>query len=116
MGVRVSGKVNPLSLNPAPETAPAVTVIFELPVFFSVMVCEAAPPITTPPKLTLVGFAVRSCASTPVPESGRSTSPLSVVKATLPLTAPVAVGANCTVKFALSPAASVTGAVMPVIP
>lgn len=111
----MSGKVNPLSLKPVPETAAAVIVTFVPPAFFKVTVCDAALPITTLPKLTLVGLAVTSPAGTPAPERGRFTVPVSVVKAILPLTVPSVAGANCTLKLALSPAARVNGAVMPVI-
>ena len=111
----MSGKVNPLSLKPAPETAAAVMVTSEPPVFFKVTVCDAAPPTTTLPKLILVGLTVTSPAGTPVPVSGRFTVPLSVAKAILPLTAPSVVGANCTLKAGLSPGVRVNGAVMPVM-
>ena len=114
MGARVNGNVNPLKLKPVPEAAAAVMVTLLLPLFVNVTVCDVALPITTLPKLMLDGLAVRSPAATPAPERGRFTVPVSVVKAMLPVTAPLAAGANNTLKLTLSPAASVTGTVIPV--
>lgn len=57
-------------MKPAPETDAAVTVTFEPPVFFRVTVCDPVLPITTLPKLMLVGLAVKSPAATAVPDTG----------------------------------------------
>ena len=67
------------------------------------------------PKLRLVGFDPSAPAATPVPDSGIFKFGFEAVEVmtTLPLTAPTAVGANDTLKVALWPAVSVTGAEIP---
>ncbi len=82
-----------LKLFPGGVTCEKVSV--ELPPFWSVMVCELLVPLTTLPKLALVGLA-EICAWVPVPESGIVSGEfealLVIVK--LPVTAISDVGAN----------------------
>ena len=72
-------------------------------------------PTVTLPKLRLVGFDPRVPAVTPVPERGivRVGFVAFEVIVTLPLTLPADVGVNVTLKLALWPEVSVTGAVIP---
>ena len=72
-------------------------------------------PTVTLPKLRLVGFDLSVPGATPVPDSGVVRVGLDAleVRVTLPLTLPVDAGVNLTVKVALWPGVSVTGAVIP---
>ncbi len=60
-------------------------------------------PVWTLPKLTLDGLAVSDPAVTPVPESATESVELEALLVTLrlPLTAPLACGANATLKLVL---------------
>jgi hypothetical protein len=73
-------------------------------------------PTGTLPKARLVGFDASAPDAVPVPVNGIVSVGFDAfeVMVTLPLTAPAAVGVNNTLKLALWPAVSVTGAVMPV--
>ena len=90
-----------------PLAAAAEIVRLEPPLFVSVSVSDFELPTVTLPKLKLVGFADSVPGVTPVPESAMFSGELeaSEIIARLPLTAPVAVGANFTEKLALCPAA-----------
>ena len=72
-------------------------------------------PTVTLPKLRLLGFGPSAPEEIPVPDNGMVTFGLDAfeVIVMLPLTVPVEVGANLTVKVAFWPAVSVTGAVTP---
>lgn len=98
----VSGRVNPVVLNPAPPALEAVIVRLALPVFVSVTDWLAVFPTITLPKLMLVGFGVRTPAGAgvPFPESEITLGEFVALLAreTFPLTAPVAPGANVAVK------------------
>ena len=67
-GITVEVEI-PVMVKPVPDGVTCENVRGELPVFWSVMVCELLVPLTTVPKLTLEGVAER-CACVPVPESG----------------------------------------------
>jgi hypothetical protein len=67
-GITVEVEI-PVMVNPVPDGITCENVRGVLPVFWSVTVCELLVPLTTVPKLTLVGVA-ESCACVPVPESG----------------------------------------------
>ena len=75
-------------------------------------------PTVTLPKPRLVGFEPNAPGATPVPDSGMVTVGLDAfeVIVILPLRPPVDAGVNRTVKVALWPAVSVTGAVIPLRP
>ena len=73
-------------------------------------------PVLTLPKLTEAGFAVTVLvAVTPVPLTGTDTCEFGALLAmvTLPLVAPAACGAYCTLNVLLCPAAIVSGVVTP---
>jgi len=59
-GLRVSGAVMPLMVNPVPEALAAEIVTLAVPVFFKVIVCELLFPVMTLPKAALDGVA-ESC-------------------------------------------------------
>lgn len=111
----MTGAEIPLKLNPVPLTATCEIEILVLPVLVTVsdrvLVCA----ICTLPKLRLVGFDPNAPTATPVPDSAIFKFGFDAVDvmATLPLAAPAAVGANDTLKVALCPAVSVTGAEIP---
>jgi hypothetical protein len=71
----------------------------------------------TLPKLRLAGFDAKAPGVTPVADNGIVRLGLEAFEVImmLPLTAPVDVGVNVALKVALWPAASVTGAVIPLI-
>jgi len=65
------------------------------------------------PKLRLVGFDPSVPGATPVPDNGMVRVGAFEVMVTLPPTLAAEAGVNVTVKVALCPAVSVTGAVIP---
>ena len=72
-------------------------------------------PMVTLPKLRLAGFDPSVPGETPVPDNAIVSVGLEAfeVIVIVPLALPVAVGVKVTLKVALCPAVSVTGAVMP---
>jgi hypothetical protein len=113
-----NGVASPLMLNPAPLALPPEIVTLVLPVFVRVTVCGLELPTTTLLKAMLPGFAINvEFAATPLPTSvgvcGEFGAPS--VKTMLPVTPPAVVGANCTLKDALWPAAIVAGRESPLI-
>jgi hypothetical protein len=72
-------------------------------------------PVCTLAKLTVEGLAVSDPAVTPVPESptARDEFDALLTRARLPLAAPLAWGANATLKLVLCPAARVKGKPIP---
>src|SRR5580704_12622528 len=97
-----TGRVMPETLNPVPLAATAVICALVPPVFCIVSDCVRLFPTCTLVNVWLVGDAVNVAGKTPVPDSPMSTSasPLSV-SATLPVTAPVVVGAKLMLKVAV---------------
>ena len=96
-GLRVSGAVTPLMVNPVPEALAAEMVTLAVPEFVNVTVCDPLLPTSTLPKLTLTGLGV-SCPCTPVPAREMAAGELLalLVTLTLPVTLPVTPGANST--------------------
>jgi hypothetical protein len=92
-------------------------VTLDPPVLVTVSDMVCLTPTCTLPKLTLLGFDARGPAEAPVPDRGMVKLEFDAfdVMVTLPLTAPAAVGMNETLKVALWPPVSVTGAVIPVM-
>ena len=90
----------------------------EPPVLVTVSDTERLPPTVTLPKLRLVGFDPSAPGASPVPDRGMVRVGFGAFEVTvrLPLTLPADAGVNVTVKVALCPAVSVTGAVIPVRP
>ena len=56
-GAIVTGTTRPLMLKPVPDTLACEIMVFALPPFVSVIVCELLLPVTTLPKLVLAGAA-----------------------------------------------------------
>jgi hypothetical protein len=114
--VSVRGAVIPLMLNPLPPATPTLEIVtLDPPVLVTVSVKVCLVPTCTLPKLKLVGFDPSTPAATPVPDSGIvrvGFEPFEVI-VMLPLTAPADGGLNETLKLALWPDVSVTGAVIP---
>ena len=113
----VTGKDNPLIENAAPVTFACVMVTDVPPVLVNVSDRLAWLPTWTLPKARLVGFALSVPGVTPVPERGMlrlGLEPLEVML-TLPLAAPLTVGAKRTVNDVLCPAVSVKGRVSPLV-
>ena len=103
LGVRVVGRASPVTEKPAPVTLACEIVTLTPPVLVSVSDKLALLPTCTLPKDRLVGLAERVPAVTPVPETGMFSvgfAPSEVI-VTLPLLAPVAAGANCTLNVLL---------------
>jgi len=113
----VAGRDNPLMVNTALLEVAAVTVTLAP---LALRVPDAVPlvPTTTLPRGSVVGETL-SCpvAAAPVPVRGMVRVGLEAleVTVTVPVALPVAVGVNVTLKVALWPEVSVTGAVMPLI-
>jgi hypothetical protein len=109
--------VIPVTLNPVPLAATAEIVMLEPPVLVTVSDKVFLTATCTLPKLRLVGFEPSAPAATPVPDKGIARLEFDAfdVIVTAPLTAPAAAGINDTLKVALWPPVSVTGAVMPVM-
>ena len=87
----------------------------EPPVLVTVSDRDCLLPTITLPKLRLAGFDPSAPGVTPVPDNGMvrvGLEPLEVI-VTLPVTLAADVGVNVTLKLALCPAVSVTGAVIP---
>ena len=111
----VTGNESPPTLNAELFVPAAVTVTFaplavRLPVAFPLV------PTTTLPRARVVGVTINCpVAAVPVPDSGMVNVGFDAVDVivTLPLTAPADCGANETLKLALWPEVSVTGAVIP---
>ena len=101
--VRVTGKLRPLTLNPAPVAVDCEMVTLVPPELVSVSEKVELLPICTLPKLWLDGFAASDPAETPLPERGmfKVGFDASLRMAMLPVTDPVACGAKTTLKFAL---------------
>jgi hypothetical protein len=111
----VTGVVVPLKLKPVPLIPTCEIVTLEPPLFVTVSDRVCLFDTCTLPKLRLVGFAPSVPAVTPVPDNGivRVGFDAFEVIVTFPLTAPAEGGVNDTLKVALCPDVSVTGAVIP---
>jgi hypothetical protein len=108
----VTGTPAPLSVNPAPFSAIPETVTLALPELVTVTPNVDELPVFTFPNPRLVVLNDSDCeAATPVPVSAINAGELGALLTTvmLPLVAPAAVGANCTVRFAELPAAIFNG-------
>ena len=113
--VSVTGAAIPLRLNPLPLTPTCEIVTLDPPLLVTVSDSVCLFDTCTLPKLTLVGFAPSVPAVTPVPDNGIVSVGFEAfeVIVTFPLTAPADGGVNETLKVALCPDVSVTGAVIP---
>jgi len=113
--VSVTGAVIPLTLKPDPLTPTCGIVTLDPPLFVTVSERVCLFDTCTLPKLRLVGFDPSVPAVTPVPDNGIVNVGFDAfeVIVTFPLTAPADGGVNETLKVALWPDVSVTGAVIP---
>jgi hypothetical protein len=103
----IDGAPNPLKPKPVPEAVAPVMVTTAFPELVSVTFCEELPPTEIFPNGTFAGLIVRpGCDCVAVPLSGiASGEPGALLTMeTLPLAAPVAVGANFTLNEVLWPA------------
>lgn len=95
--------MSPLRLNPVPLTPAAEIVRLLPPLFVRVSLSDFEVPTVTLPNARLVGLGVNAPCASPVPESGMlkfGLLPFEVMLM-LPLTLPLAVGANLTVNEVL---------------
>jgi hypothetical protein len=112
-GVKVIGRVIPLTLNPAPVAAAWDIVKFALPLFLICIVCELVFPVSTEPKLALPGVTLIP-AWTPAPVTASvAFTPSLFVTMMLPAVAPLVVGAYLTVNTAFCKGKSVNGVATP---
>jgi hypothetical protein len=113
--VSVTGAVIPLNVNPVPLIPICEIVTLEPPVLVTVSDRDLLLPTVTLPRARLVGFDPNAPGATPVPDSGMVRLGLEAfeVIVILPLRLAADAGVSVTVKVALCPAVSVTGAVIP---
>ena len=112
---RVIGVVMPLTLNTVPLAETCEIVIEVAPVLVSLSVKVELLPTTILPKLRLVGVAVNAPGATPVPVSAIVNvgfEALDVI-VTVPVRAPLVVGANETVNVVFCDGFTVSGVVIP---
>jgi hypothetical protein len=114
--VSVTGAVIPLTVNPVPLIPTWEMVTLDPPVLVTVSDADRLPPTVTLPKLRLVGFDPSAPGASPVPDKGMVKVGLVAFEVTvrLPLAIAADCGVNVTLKAALCPAVSVTGAVIPI--
>jgi hypothetical protein len=114
---KVNGSDSPVILNPLPLALAADIVTLDPPELVKVSDKLVLLPTCMLPNARLVGFAVNAPAAKPVPESGMLEVGFEALEVmlTLPLAAPLVVGANCTVNEVLWPAFKVKGSDSPVI-
>ena len=115
-GGRVSGKVSPLMVKPAPVALACAMVKLAEPELVKVRFCKPVLPTSTLLKLALRGVT-ESCGCTPVALRAMVLGEMGALltSETLPDTLPVVVGANCTLKVLDCPAARVSGRISPVM-
>lgn len=111
---KVTGRLRPLMLKPAPLVVAAVSVTLAVPVFVIVTFCVAVLPRLTFPKLMLVGDA-DTCSVTPAPLKATVAGEFAALLVTLiaPVELPVAVGAKVAEKALDCPAVRVRGKARP---
>jgi hypothetical protein len=112
----VAGRVNPATLNPAPDAVTEEIVTLTVPLFVSVSALVAVLPTLILPNDIEVGEEDNTGA-TPVPLTAIANGEVAPSFAILnpPETAPAAVGAKRTVTLTLAPTATVAGIVRPVV-
>ena len=107
--------MTPLKANPVPLGVIWDMVKADPPELVRVSVREALLPVATLPKPRLVGVDVSSPGVMPVPVSGTFSAGFEAldVMAKLPVTLPLTVGENSTLRLRLWPAVSVVGKLKP---
>jgi hypothetical protein len=116
---RVNGVESPSAVKPLPVALTAEIVALVLPLFVSVIVCWPLLPTETFPNETLPGLAVNvELVVTPLPTRVTLCGEVGAlsVRVMLPVAAPAAVGANCTLNETDWPPVSVFGKESPLMP
>jgi hypothetical protein len=119
LAARVNGVERPTAVKPAPVALTAEIVALALPLFVKVMVCWPLLPTDTLPNATLPGLALKvELVETPLPTMLTVCGDVGAlsVNVMLPVAAPVAVGANCTLNESDCPPVSVFGNDSPLMP
>ena len=119
LAASVNGIERPTAVKPAPVALTAEIVALVLPLFVKVIVCWPLLPTDTFPNATLPGLAVKvELVETPLPTKVTVCGDVGAlsVKVMLPVAAPAAVGANCTLKESDCPAVRVFGKESPLMP
>jgi hypothetical protein len=119
LAASVSGPEIPSAVKPLPAALIAEIVALALPLLVSVIVCWPLLPTETFPNDTLPGLAVNvELVETPLPIKVTIWGEVGAlsVKEMLPVAAPAAVGANCTLKDSDWPPVSVFGKESPLMP
>src|SRR5579863_1444452 len=101
LAARVNGVESPTAVKPVPVALTEEMTALVLPLFVKVMVCWPLLPTDTFPNDTLPGFAVNvELVDTPLPTKVTVCGEVGAlsVNVMLPVAAPAAVGANCTLK------------------
>lgn len=113
--VSVAGALIPLKTKPVPLIPTCEIVTLEAPVLVNVSERDWVLPTVTLPKLRLLGLDPKAPGATPAPAKGIVIVGLAAfeVMVIVPLALPADTGVNVALKVALCPAASVTGAVIP---
>jgi hypothetical protein len=111
---KVTGKLRPLTVNPAPA-ATCVTVMLDPPELVKVSGRDWVPPVVTLPKLRLGALALKLPVAAAVPETGtiKLEFDASLLIERLKLSVPAACGANVMLKGTLCPARKVIGRLSP---
>lgn len=119
LAARVTGVESPTAVKPAPVALTAEIVALVLPLFVKVMVCWPLLPTDTFPNATLPGLAVNvELVDTPLPTKVTVCGEVGAlsVNVMLPVAAPAAAGANCTLKESDCPPVRVFGKESPLMP
>lgn len=115
----VNGVESPTAVNPEPAALTAEIVALVLPLLVRVIVCCPVLPTDTFPNATLPGLAVKvELVDTPLPTKVTACGEVGAlsVNVMLPVAAPVAVGANCTLNESDWPPVRVFGKESPLMP
>ena len=119
LAARVNGVESPTAVKPVPVALTEEMTALVLPLFVKVTVCWPLLPTDTFPNDTLPGFAVNvELVDTPLPTKVTVCGEVGAlsVNVMLPVAAPAAVGANCTLKESDCPPVSVFGKESPLMP
>ncbi len=119
LAASVNGIERPTAVKPAPVALTAEIVALVLPLFVKVIVCWPLLPTDTFPNARLPGLAVKvELVETPLPTKVTVCGEVGAlsVNVILPVAAPAAVGANCTLKESDCPPDRVFGKESPLMP
>jgi hypothetical protein len=119
LAARVKGVESPSAVKPLPVALTAEIVALVFPLFVSVIVCWPLLPTDTLPNATLPGLAPKvELVETPLPTKVTVCGEVGAlsVNVMLPVAAPAAVGANCTLNESDCPPVRVFGKDSPLMP